>query len=290
MIRAWLFQLAIPVAGRFPGVSYHLAGWMGRLAWYVRPRARARVVRNLLPACNGNVEQARAASIEVFQNVARYYIDMASIPYRDLSMFEQRHIRIDHPERLEALFAPGPVLIVSAHIGNPELTLAAIHQRGRHFAALVEALPSRAFSRVLMDLRSQTGGAFYEGNRAGIRACLEELQAGGLVALMGDRDIQRTGVCVTLFGRPVRLPRGPWEMARRTGATVVPMFAERHRGADATVYIEGPRRVRCTADPEEDVAAAAQEWAAIFERYVKRLPGQWTVIEDFWGVHGCGES
>ncbi|GAB4324592.1 MAG: hypothetical protein Kow0010_06620 [Dehalococcoidia bacterium] len=290
MITAWLFQLAIPLAGRFPGPFYRLAAWLGRAAWYLRPRARARVVRNLLPACDGNIDEARRQSIRVFQNVARYYVDMASIPYRDLSTFEQRHIRVDHPERLEALFAPGPVLIVSAHVGNPELMLAAIHQRGRPFAALVEALPSRAFSRALLRLRQATGGSFYESTRAGIRGCLEELQEGGLVALMGDRDIQGTGICVTLFGRRVKLPRGPWEMARRTGATVVPMFAERRGGADATVYIEEPRRIRCTSDPERDVEVAAQEWAALLERYVRRMPGQWTVLEDFWRIHSCGEG
>lgn len=290
MIAAWLYRLAIPLVGRFPGPSYRVAAWIGRATWHLRPRVRARVVRNLLPACNGDVHEARRASVEVFQNVARYYVDMATIPYRDLATFEGEHIRVDHPERLEALFAPGPVLIVSAHIGNPELMLVAIHQRGRPFAALVEALPSRAFSRVLMHLRQATGGTFYESTRSGIRGCLEELQAGGLVALMGDRDIQGTGVCVTLFGRPVRLPRGPWEMARRTGATVVPMFAERRRGADATVYVEEPRRMGCTRDPERDVQTAAQEWATLFEGYVRRMPGQWTVLEDFWRIHGCGES
>lgn len=290
MIKAWVFQLATPVVGRAPGLFYTVAGLVGRAAWILRPRTRARVIRNLLPACQGDVQRARRESVEVFRNVARYYVDMASIPYRELESFEQRHIRIEHAERLPAVFAPGPVMIVSAHIGNPELMLVAIQQRGRSFAALVEPLRSRAFSRFMMRLRSHAGGRFYESNRAGIRACIEELQAGGLVVLMGDRDIQGTGVCVTMLGRRVRIPRGPWEMARRTGAAVVPMFAERRRGADATVYVEEARRIRCTGDPEDDVARAAQQWATTFERYVRRTPGQWTVLEDYWRVHGCGES
>lgn len=53
---------------------------------------------------------------------------------------------------------------------------------------------------------------------------LEEwLHGGGLVCLLADRDLSRTGVEVELCGAVARLPRGPALLARRTGAPLVPV-------------------------------------------------------------------
>ncbi len=287
MPRFWAFRLLMPVVGRFPGVFYPLANALGWAMFRLNRQGRANVLSNLRPACSSDAE-ARHHAARAFQHVARYYVDLASTPHRDLAAFELNHLTLLNEERLPALFDPGPTIVLSAHVGNPEFALVAIAARGRRFVELVEPLAPRRLAAYVTSLRQAGGGAVYETGRSGLRASMRTLRDGGLVAIMGDRDIHETGVCVTMFGRRVRLPRGPWELAQRTGARVVPMLLTRGRGADQTVRVEEPICV-----PRGDAAAietAAQSWASLLEAHIRRDPGQWTVLEDFWRVHGCGES
>jgi len=281
-------KVAAPVVGRLPRPAYALARGAGWIAWRLRAGTRTRVEGNLLPACGGDHEQARGASRTVFQNVASYYVDLATLPYREDSGFEEEHLLVEGEEHVPSLFEPGPVIIVSGHTGNPELALVAVAQRGRQWVELVEPLEPPALGRYLARLREAAGGIVAEADASGTRAALRQLRAGGMVALVADRDLSGAGICVTLLGRQVLLPRGPWELARRTGARVAPLFAARRFADDQTVWIEEPFTVPAEGDREEAIGAAAQRWADLFGAHLRRDPGQWTVLEDYWEVHACG--
>jgi KDO2-lipid IV(A) lauroyltransferase len=217
-------------------------------------------------------------------------VDLCTLPYRDIATFDATNLDIVGAEKLEALKAAGPVVALSAHTGNAELAIQALTVRGRPFAALVEPQHPRSWARYLLRLRSSAGGRFYEANFRGIRACIETLQAGGLVGFMADRDLQGNGLCVPLAGNCVRLPRGPWEIARRTDALVYPMFANRVRHDRFRVYVEDPFRVERTENEEADIAGAIRRFARLLEMHLRRDPSQWAVTEDFWEAHACGQG
>lgn len=291
MLKLFLLRLGVPLGGRFPGLFYRLAGLTGRLAWYAMPRTRERVVRNLLPFCGGNERRARRASKEVFGHVSRYYVDLATMPRRDLASIERDYMRLVNGERGARLIEqPGPIIALSAHTGNPELAVQAFTHRGRPFVALVQPLEPPELAEYLLRLRSSAGGTFYEADIGGIRACIEALKAGKLVAIMSDRDIQGSGVCVEMCGRRVKLPRGAFELARRTRATLLPILCIRDGIDHQVAFIEEPYCVAKTADAEEDVRQAAQRWAGLLEQHIGRYPGQWKILEDFWEAHACGEG
>ena len=205
-----------------------------------------------------------------------------------MERFEAEHLKVVHAERLDRLREEGPVIVVSAHSGNAELAIQALTYRGRPFAALVEAQQPPEWSEYLLKLRSGAGGTFYQTDFAGVRACVATLKRGGLVGFMGDRDIQGNGLCTELAGRSVRLPTGPWELARRTDALVFPMFSSRIRRDHFRVHVEEPFRVERTTDEEADIQAAIRRFAAVLEEHLQRDPSQWVPTEDFWKVHGCG--
>jgi KDO2-lipid IV(A) lauroyltransferase len=252
------------------------------------PLERGRVLRNLVPLCEGDRRRARKEGVKVFQNVARYWVDLVSMPYRDMSSFERQHLHIDHADRLTALEAEGPVVAVSAHTGNAELAVQALTWRGRPYVALVERLEPPSVAEHVARLRTAAGGTFHEADFQGLKALIGALRRGELIGVMGDRDLQHTGVCVQLAGREVRLPRGPWDLARRTNALVVPIFTTRLNGDHFALHAEEPFQVPQTDDPEDDARAAAEHFALILEAHLRREPGQWAVLEDYWRVHGCG--
>jgi len=286
--RLWVLRCFQPFVARFPGPFYVIAPWVGWLAFQLRPEMRRKVVRNMLPLVGGDQRAARAAALEASQNIARYFVDLCTIPERLMERFEADHLELVNGERLTALREPGPVIAMSAHSGNAELAIQALTFRGRPFVALVEAQRPRAWSRYLLKLRSSAGGRFYETSFQGIRACLETLQEGGLVGFMGDRDMQGNGACVELCGRNVRLPRGPWEIARRSQALVLPVFTARVGRDRFRLYVEEPFRVGQSDDEEADILSAVERFGRLLEVHLKRDPGQWAFTEDFWRVHSCG--
>lgn len=286
--RLWVMRVLQPFIGRIPGPFYLIAPWVGWLAFKLRVRMRRRMVRNMLPLVGGEQRAAEAAALAACQNIARYFVDLCTIPERMMERFEADHLELVHGERLSVLREPGPVIAMSAHSGNAELAIQALTFRGRPFVALVESQRPRAWSKYLLKLRSSAGGRFYETSFHGIRICLETLQEGGLVGFMGDRDIQGNGMCVELCGRHVRLPRGPWEIARRSRALVMPMFTARVDGDRFRLFVEEPFRVAQSEDEEADILAAVTRFAGLLETHLRRDPGQWAFTEDFWRVHACG--
>jgi KDO2-lipid IV(A) lauroyltransferase len=117
---------------------------------------------------------------------------------------------------------------------------------------------------------------------------LAALKEGQIAGVMGDRDIQETGVCVTFCGRQVRVPRGPWELARRFDAPVLPVFSARKHGDQFRIDVGEAFHVARSGDLECDIRGAAERYVRLLEAQLRRDPGQWTVLEDFWKVHGCG--
>jgi KDO2-lipid IV(A) lauroyltransferase len=287
MTKLWWMRMGRPLVGRHPAVFYRVALVAGWVAWHVRGEFRRNVIRNLLPLCDGDPRRAKREGLRVFQYVAQYYVDLTTLPRRNMAMFEREHLRITNAEYLGVIEHDGPVVAVSAHTGNAELAIQALTHRGRGFVALVEALQPPAWGEQLLALRSSAGGRFYEADFGGVRACMEALKQGQVLGMMGDRDIQGTGICVAMFGKQVKLPRGPWELARRTNALVVPVFCRRRLRDDFEVVLAEPYRVAVSDSPDADIRTAAERYAALLEAHLRRDPGQWVVMEDFWRVHAC---
>ena len=283
----WM-RLCAPIVGRFSSLFYPVAALVAEAGWRTRPATRRALLRNMLPLCGGNRERAIHEARLAYRNIGRYWLDVTTIPHRRMERFERDHIRLVDGERLKVLQEPGPVILVSAHMGGIELPLQAITHRGRPFVALVEEVSPPAFARYLYQLRSAAGGRYYPANFAGVRACYAALRRGEVVGVLADRDIQGSGLPVRLAGRWVRLPRGPWEMAQRTGALVLPVFAARDWRDRFTVYVEEPFRVGVESEDALSVHDAVTRFASLFERHLLREPGQWTVMEDFWRAHRCG--
>ena len=282
-------RVLAPVIGRMPWLFYPVATAAGSAAWYVSPSNRRHLLRNVVPFCDGDHERAITAARRAYRNIARYWVDVATLPHRDMANFTASNLTIVNGDRLAVIDRPGPVIVVSAHMGNAELALQALTFRGRPFVALVEKVRPVKLGEYLLRLRQTGGGQFERADFKGIRACLETLRSGGTVAIMADRDIQGTGMCASLGGRTVKLPRGPWELARKTGATVLPVFATRLRQDHFALEVEEPFTVGCTeGDAETDVRGAIDRWALVLEAQLRRHPGQWTVLEDFWRTHRCG--
>jgi KDO2-lipid IV(A) lauroyltransferase len=114
-----------------------------------------------------------------------------------------------------------------------------------------------------------------------MRSLVERLKSGGLVALLGDRDISGRGIAVDFFGEKAGFPAGPATLALLTGAPLYPV----------TMHFEGPMSVGVVHDrveiPEslpkdERVAHMTQQIARAFEIGIAKHPEDWHMLQKVW--------
>ena len=116
--------------------------------------------------------------------------------------------------------------------------------------------------------------------RSVYRTLVQRLREGGLVCLVADRDLSATGLEVSFFGEPARLPSGPARLAARTGALLVPAFPSFTPDGWAVtmgdpVPVPGP-------GSRDDVAKATQALADALAALIATAPHDWHMLQRVW--------
>ncbi|WP_034091213.1 phosphatidylinositol mannoside acyltransferase [Streptacidiphilus albus] len=199
---------------------------------------------------------------------------------RVLASFEPEDVhRLD-----EAMASGRGAVLALPHMGNWDLAGAWVVVRGMPFTTVAERLkPEKLFDRFVayreglgMEVLPLTGGAGTLGKLA------QRLRAGGLVCLVGDRDLSASGVPVEFLGEAARMPAGPAALAAQTGAALLPVTL----WYDGTPVMKGRVHEEVPAPAEgskrEKVAAMTQAMADVWGEGVRAHPGDWHMLQRFW--------
>lgn len=252
--------------------------------------ARRAVIANLshVLACTGRETQTRRGkqgidrlARETFENFAVHIMDFLRV-YRVRDDIESGLLRIEHFDRFTKEFARGKGLIsVTAHIGNWEMGAAATAAMGLPLSAVAMKLPDERLDKFFTGLR-ESGHIrpFPSGHAA--RGCFRVLARKEMLAFVADRDIDGSGMPVKFFGKEVRIPRGPAEMAARTGAPIVPAFCVQEAGGHFRLVVEKPIALDGALSEGERVESIARAMVKTCEEYISRYPAQWFAFYRVW--------
>lgn len=127
-------------------------------------------------------------------------------------------------------------------------------------------------------IAAQDGTAAYRG-------LVRRLRAGGVVCLVSDRDLTASGVEVSFFGEPARLPAGPARLAALTGAVLIPAYP-RFIPDGWSLPMAAPVPVRTRAD----VPAATQALADALAGLIASAPADWHMLQALWTADRVPES
>lgn len=183
-------------------------------------------------------------------------------------------------------------LLLGAHLGSFEAMRAGgqrdvldIHIMGNFSnARMINAL----FEQLNPDLNTRVIDVG-EDALSGTLQAKERIEEGALVGILADRvrDEERS-VEVSFFGRPARLPAGPFLIASMMRCPIYLVFG----------LYEAPNRYDLFCEPfvEEltfarrermkQVQAVAQKYADAVERYARKSPYCWFNFYDFWEGDG----
>ena len=165
------------------------------------------------------------------------------------------------------------------HSGNWDMAGVWLTNTYGRFATVAERLKPESLYKRFLDYRESLGFEVLPltgGSRPPFEILTERLRGNGLVCLMSDRDLTRSGVRVDLFGEPTMLPAGPAKLALETGAALLPVHS--YYEPDVTVTDIGPALDTSSGD----VTAITQQLADRFGANIAAHPADWHMLQPQW--------
>lgn len=156
-------------------------------------------------------------------------------------------------------------------------------ERGLPMTVIVEPLQPPELFEWFVKLRSELGMNVVPLGPDAAPTILATLKKNGLVCLLSDRDIQRSGVEVDFFGEKTTLPAGPAMLGIRGNTPVLPVaiyFTDSIDGHHAVV--RPPVHLEKVGSLRESVAVGTQAVARELEILIRRAPEQWHMFQPNW--------
>ncbi len=237
------------------------------------------------------VPDARPAELDLLvraglRSYARYWCEAFRLPAMDPAAVHAATEVTGSEPFLAALDAGRGVVVALPHSGNWDAAgvwlVETLRGRGRDpaFTTVAQRLRPESLYRRFVAYRQSLGFEVVAGEdgAAAYRALTRRLRAGGVVCLVADRDLTATGVEVSLFGEPARLPAGPARLAARTGSLLLP--AGPGFTVDGwTLPFADPVPV---AGGRHAAADATQAVADAFGLLIARAPADWHALQPIW--------
>jgi lauroyl/myristoyl acyltransferase len=273
---------------RLPEPAAMSLGAFGGFLYYrldARRRAALRAnIRQVLGPAAGQAEVERVVR-RGFYRYGRYWAEAFRL--EDLSEEDmRRRFRIEGREHLDAALAKGHGAIFALpHVGNWDAGAAWLAAEGYQLTTIAERLkPDVLFERFL-EYRRALGMEILplDNGSESMRGVMRALRAGGLVALVCDRDLTGHGLPVEMFGALAAMPGGPASLSQKTGAALLPcaVYQDR-RGGHWVGVVRPPISVDPSGDPRADALALTQRLANQFEELIASAPEQWHVLSRYW--------
>ncbi len=258
-------------------IMYKLANGLAGLAWILG--VRRQIVFNNLNRAFGKEKDSykiKAIAREVYRNIAKNGCELLRV-----SKFTQQGINkmftIQGREYLDTALARGKGIIgLSAHLGNFPLMGAKLVQEGYPCASFIYGANEVRVVKLFFDIGRYLGVSLIptSPSHASTRQALKWLRENKVLSIQADRDSPQ-GVFVDFFGYPAATAIGPVVLAKRTGATILPMFAIREKNNKHRIIFGPPVELEETGDKEKDILINSAKFTKIIESYVRKYPEQW---------------
>jgi KDO2-lipid IV(A) lauroyltransferase len=270
-------------------IAIAFAHVFGDVCWLLLGAQRRTIASNLArtAADRGPAERRRLCRA-TFRNFAVCVSDFLAFPTATRSDL-QSLVSFSGLEPAKAALRRGRgVIVVSAHLGNPELGAVVFSGLGYRMHSVAERTPPGLFD--LVNRYRTVAGLRVLPMAGAARALRNALAEGDIVGLVSDRVIGDYPGCeVDFAGGRRRLPSGPADLALVTGA---PLFAVSvvlsSEDTGRRYHLTGSDEIS-TADLGDNprVALTARIGARLGE-FVRQHPDQWFVFQPGWTDEPAG--
>ncbi len=237
-------------------------------------RLRANLARVTPELDEEALERLTRAAVRSYM---RYWCESFRMPSWPLEDLVRRVHTVNEPI-LRAAYARGSGVVAPLpHMANWDWAGAWACGTGMPLVTVAERLKPERLYDEFVAYRQRLGMEILplDGDHRTFRRLADQLRSGGLVCLLADRDMSKTGVEVTLGGHRARMPRGPAVLARLTGAALIPVTLA-YDGPDILLRMhdEIPH-----ASGPEGIAVMMQAVADAFTVALREHPQDWHMMQ-----------
>lgn len=201
-----------------------------------------------------------------------------------------KRFRIDEPARnhvAEALERGRGVILATAHVGNWDISGRALHATGRPVHMVMVREPNETTQEYARRSREQVGLRVIYSDSSVFSAfnMIRALRQNEILAIQIDRgngEPNSSVEPVDFFGAPAMFQKGPFHLARLSGAPVVPVVTLRRGLRHYEIVLGEPRLV--SREIPDDAEQALRETVTFFERTIREHPEQWFQFSPFWST------
>lgn len=226
--------------------------------------------------------QIRELSKSGMRSYMRYWQEAFRLPSWSPARIRDTFDLVNREWLDEAVRTGTGAIMVPGHMANWDHAGAWACVRYGSVTSVAERLKPEGLFEQFLDYRRSLGMDILGlGEPDLVRSLVRRLREGRIVALLGDRDISRNGVEVSMFGRPVSMPAGPALLSLMTGAPLFPVTMwfedEGSRGFihDRVVAPKGVSR-------QEQIRQMTQRIAECYELGIRRDPTDWHMLQPVW--------
>ncbi len=286
-----LFRLIVETVRLFPvDTSAEISG---RIWKNIAPRTRRhkRALENLKIAFPDKSDDEREKiALSMWENLGRV---MAETMQMDKILSDSKRVHLCPNSVLKYdSDEDAPIVVVSLHTGNWELTMSPLTAAGLNPGAVYRLVKNPYVDKYIRKIRTELypGGLFAKGKARALginagqktaRKLINYIRKGGRLGVLCDLH-DKQGLSVNFFGQNAKSTPMPAMMARKMGSRIWLMRCVRI-GSKTQFRIELKElEIPHTADTKNDIFNITSNIQAQFEDWIRQYPEQWMWSNRRW--------
>ena len=216
---------------------------------------------------------------------ARYWREAFRLPalVHDAGLHTRLESAVVGREAFEASLVSGRgVILALPHSGNWDMAGMYLVNRYSQFTTVAERVHPEVLFRAFVDYRESLGFEVLPltGGPSPFPRLCSVLSSGGVVALLGERDLRQTGVRVNFFGESTTMPAGPAQLALETGAAlhVVHCWFTEKDGEEGWGFSVSDEVA------VDELGPTTQRVADLFAANITAHPADWHMLQPQWSA------
>ena len=181
---------------------------------------------------------------------------------------------------MDAIAAKTGVIVALPHAGNWDHAGSYFCAMGFPLVTVAERLKPEALFNKFLEYRQNIGMEVLALDSRSIATLMQRSREGALIALVADRDLSKSGVDVTFFGHPARMPAGPALLAIRTGIPLITAYVS-YTPTGIHIHFNSVE-IPVSGSEEEKISVVVQRCADLFAKGISGSPQDWHMLQRIW--------
>lgn len=217
---------------------------------------------------------------QAMSSYMRYWCDTFRSPDWSRQRISQT-VTVDGEELLTGPMKAGTGVVVALpHAGNWDHAGSYFCGMGFPLVTVAERLKPEALFNKFLEYRQNIGMEVLALDSRSMATLLKRAREGALIALVADRDLSKSGVDVSFFGYPSRMPAGPALLAVRTGIPLITAYVSYTKTG---IHIKfNSVAIPTEGSESERITAVVQRCADLFAEGISSAPQDWHMLQRIW--------